>query len=213
MKTTNIMKRIVVLILGVLATSAFMNASAQKLYVWGPEASKPVQRPVFEATDTVDLVIFDGRNIPEKSKVEFTSDELVEYIINDLKYAYEGATFNVLPKAKYYKTPEDGHVTIKVGIAAYHAGFGADIDIAIGSVGGSFAIGGAPKGKWNGLTAFYVRVFDKRNGADVEKEGSVSSLVDKPNMTGYTTAKKCLKESYADAFNKLCFVIDSVFLQ
>ncbi len=188
------------------------SAFAQKLYVWSPDAVNPIQRPLFESTDTVDIVIFDGRTIPQKSKIEFSSDELIECITSDLQHTYEGATFNILPKAKYYKEVADNHVTIKLGITAYQAGFGADVDVAIGSVGGSFSYGIATKGSWNAITSFYVRVYDRRNGTNVEQEKEFVSRVEKPNLGGYKTAKKCLKESYAEVSSKMYFFIDSVFM-
>lgn len=190
-----------------------VNASAQKLYVWAPEAATPTRRPLFESIDTVDIVVFDGRNILEKSKVEYSSEELVEHITKEIQSVYDGATFDVLPKTKYYKAPAENHVTIKVGIAAYQAGFGANIDVAIGSVGGNFSYGIFPKGKWNGVTSFFVRVYDRRNGLYVTQEKEIVSQIDKSNTGGYTTAKKCLKESYSEASSKMYFFIDSVFMQ
>ena len=106
-------------------------AEAQKLYVWLPVIEDFVQHPLFEATDTVDIIIFDGRNVPSKSKVECSSEDFIAYPVKDIQHTYEGTTFNVLTAAMYFKDTEDGHVTIKVGIAAYQAGFGADLDIAI----------------------------------------------------------------------------------
>ena len=205
------MKKFLCVIILVILQIPF-SAFAQKLYVWSPDAASPNQRPLFESTDTVDIVIFDGRTIPEKSKIEFSSDELIEYITSDLQHTYDGATFNILPKSKYYKGVVDNHVTIKLGIAAYQAGFGTDVDIAIGSVGGNFSYGISTKGKWNAITSFYVRVYDRRNGANVEQDKEFVSRVEKPNLGGYVTAKKCLKESYAEASSKMYFIIDSVFM-
>lgn len=186
--------------------------SAQKLYVWLPETNNTAKHPVFEQTDTVDIVFLDGRNFPNKSKMECTSEEFVDYLLKDLQNAYLGATFNILPTQYYYKPPINNHVSIKIGIAAYHAGFGADIDIAIGVVGGNFAYGITPKGKWNGITSLYVKVSDMRNNANNVKEKEVFSTISKPNMGGYKTARKCLNESYTQAFSQMVFFIDSVFL-
>lgn len=187
-------------------------AEAQKLYVWLPVIEDFVQHPLFEATDTVDIIIFDGRNVPSKSKVECSSEDFIAYPVKDIQHTYEGTTFNVLTATMYFKDTEDGHVTIKVGIAAYQAGFGADLDIAIGSVGGNFSYGVSPKGRWNGITSFLVKVTDKRNGNAEEKEKEVVSQVEKSNMLGYKTAKQCLNESYTKAFSQLVFFVDSVLM-
>ena len=207
------MKRLLVLLIAFTMLVLFsFRAEAQKLYVWVPETEDFVQHPLFEATDTVDIVVFDGRNIPSTSKVECSSAEFVDYLIKDIQHTYEGATFNILPTTKYFKEAKDGHITIKIGIAAYQAGFGADVDVAIGSVGGNFSYGISPKGRWNGITSFLVKVTDKRNGNSDEKEKEVVSQVDKSNMLGYKTAKQCLNESYSKAFSQLVFFVDSVFM-
>ncbi len=187
------------------------NLFAQKLYVWLPETNNTAKHPVFEQADTVDLVFLDGRNFPTKSKVECTSEEFIEYLTNDIQTVYQGATFNILPTTYYYKPPKNNHVTIKIGIAAYHAGFGADIDVAIGAVGGQFAYGISTKGQWNGITLFYVQVSDMRNNSNNTQRKEVFSTISKPNIGGYRTAKKCLNESYAQTFNQMVFFIDSVF--
>lgn len=186
--------------------------SAQKLYVWLPETNNTAKHPVFEQTDTVDIVVLDGRNFPNKSKIECTSEEFVDYLLKEIQTTYQGATFNILSTPAYYKPPINNHVSIKIGIAAYHAGFGADIDVAIGMVGGNFAYGVSAKGKWNGITSFYVKVSDLRNNANVSKDKEVFSTISKPNIGGYKTAKKCLNESYSQVFSQMVFFIDSVFL-
>lgn len=188
-------------------------AFGQKVYVWAPNSGQPPQRPLFEQTDTVDVVVFDGRNIPSSSKVECSSEELVSIVIDGIQQVYSGATFNVLDKVKYYKPSADNHITIKVGIAAYHAGFGADVDVAIGSVGGNFAYGVSAKGKWNAVTSFYLRIFDKRGGEEQEFEREILSQDSKPNTGGYITAKKALNTTYMNAFSQLCSAIDSFFMK
>ena len=82
----------------------------------------------------------------------------------------------------------------------------------IGSVGGNFSYGVSPKGRWNGITSFLVKVTDKRNGNAEEKEKEVVSQVEKSNMLGYKTAKQCLNESYTKAFSQLVFFVDSVLM-
>ena len=207
------MKRILFSIIVIMTCLLISNrVNAQKLYVWLPETAAFVQHPLFEASDTVDIIVFDGRNIPPKSKVECTSEEFINNLVKDIQHTYEGATFNVLPAVKYFKESENGHITIKIGIAAYQAGFGSDVDVAIGSVGGSFSYGISPKGRWNGITSFLVKVSDKRNGNIEEKEKEVVAQIDKSNVFGYKTAKQCLNESYTKAFSQLVFFVDSVFM-
>lgn len=204
------MKRTIILLTLMLST---LSAFGQKVYVWAPNSGQPPHRPLFEQTDTVDVVVFDGRNIPSSSKVECTSEELVSIILDDIQKIYSGATFNILDNAKYYKPSSDNHITIKIGIGAYHAGFGADVDVAIGNVGGNFAYSVSAKGKWNAVTSFYLRIFDKRGGEEKDFAKEILSQDGKPNTGGYTTAKKVLSTTYMNAFSQLCTAIDSFFME
>lgn len=118
---------------------------AQKLYVWKPKKQQVSVRPFYQKTDTIDVIIFDGRIINEKSKVECTSEEVINEFQDIFRQAYSNATLIIHNSKDYYKKAYPNHLTIKVGIAAYHAGFGSDIQVGIGSVGGSFSYGFFPK--------------------------------------------------------------------
>ncbi len=204
------MKRVVLFIVFLFSMSL---TYSQTIYVWEPEDFSIALRPLFEQTDTIDLVIFDGRVIPDKVKGDFASEDLILQVVEDLQKIYSGATFYVQPAAQYYRVALDKHITIKIGISAYHAGFGRDVDIAIGNVGGNFSYGISPKGKWNAITSMYVKLYDKRGSSNQEYEKSIFSQVEKPNMGGYMTAKKCLNQSYSDVMNQLVFFIDNAFMQ
>ena len=158
---------------------SFVAISAQKVYVWDPQPEVPAHRPLFTSSDTVDIVVFDGRNIPKKSNNKFTSEELVETIINNITEAYKGASFVVLGKEQYYKEGIKNHVTIKVGISGYHAGFGTEMNSAVGFVGGNFAYGFSGGGKWNCLTSFFVKVYDRRGGNSLIEEKEIVSMDEK----------------------------------
>lgn len=186
---------------------------AQKLYVWKPKKQQVSVRPFYQKTDTIDVIIFDGRIINEKSKVECTSEEVINEFQDIFRQAYSNATLIIHNSKDYYKKAYPNHLTIKVGIAAYHAGFGSDIQVGIGSVGGSFSYGFFPKGKWNALTSLYVRAFDKRDGNDNKVQKEISHTASKSNMYGYSSAKSALNETYLQATAEMLLTIDNAMME
>jgi hypothetical protein len=189
------------------------NIFAQKLYVWCPKEQKIIQRQGFLEKDTIDLVIFDGRILNEKSKVECSSDETIKKLSELIKMTYPSAEMNNLSSNSYYKDPSKNRITIKIGISAYHAAFGADVKVGIGSVGGNFAFGLFPEGKWNAVTAYSVKLFDFRNNKEVKKTKDIYKIASKPNMGGYITAKNILNTCYVEAIQEMLFFIDESLMK
>jgi hypothetical protein len=159
------MKKIT-LIISLLALAS--NSFGQKLYVWCPEEQLAAPRQGFLQNDTIDLVIFDGRILTKKSKVECTSENTIKAIGEIIKQNYPSAFINFISTNDFYKESKLNRITIKISIIAYHAGFGSDIKVGIGSFGGSFSYGVIPEGKWNGITAYSIKVYDKRNNGEIK---------------------------------------------
>ena len=181
---------------------------AQKIYVWCPDNYQVKPREEFRKNDTIKIVFFDGRSIPPKNKIECSSDQLVEALFTQLKTTYPSAIFVQQPESAYYKKPINSKsILIKVGIAAYHAGFGTDISGGIGIVGGHFSTMVFPKGEWNAITAYYVQVFvgDKI----ITKE--ISNVSSKSNMLGYKSARNALNDCYNRSTQELLFFLDEQF--
>ena len=130
------------------------NLFAQKLYVWCPKVQLQKPRLGFLDKDTIDLMIFDGRILTEKSKIECTSENTIFQLGEFVKSTYPSAIVNLLSSSLYYKDPSKNRITIKIGISAYHAAFGADVKVGIGIVGGNFSYGVFPEGKWNAVYIF-----------------------------------------------------------
>ena len=170
-------------------------------------------RQGFLQNDTIDLEIFDGRILTEKSKVECTSENTIVELQKMLKQNYPSAFFNTLITSDCYKDPKPKRITFKIGISAYHAAFGSDIIVGIGSVGGNFSYGVFPEGKWNGMTAYSVKIYDYRNNLEIKKTKDISKVSSKPNMWGYKTAKDCLNISYMEANQEMLFFIDETFMK
>lgn len=186
---------------------------AQKLYVWCPNDQIPTPRQGFLEKDTIDLVVFDGRILTSKSKIKCTSENTISQFTEFIKMTYPSAIINVLNSTLYYKDPVKSRITIKIGISAYHAAFGVDVKVGIGSVGGNFSYGVIPEGKWNAVTAYAVKIYDYRNGSDVKKTKDIYKIASKPNMGGYITAKNILNTTYSEANQELLFFIDETFMK
>lgn len=189
------------------------NLYSQKLYVWCPKDQLSTQRQGFLDKDTIDLVVFDGRILTEKSKVECTSENTILQLTEFIKTTYPSATMFVLTPSQYYKEPIKNRITIKIGISAFHAAFGSDVKVGIGSVGGNFSYGIFPEGKWNAVTAYAIKIYDFRGNLDVKKTKDIYKIASKPNMGGYITAKNILNTTYIEANQELLFFIDESLMK
>jgi hypothetical protein len=67
------------------------NLVGQKLYVWCPKEQIPTPRQGFLENDTIDLVIFDGRILTEKSKIECTPETTILTLGMYIKQTYPSA--------------------------------------------------------------------------------------------------------------------------
>lgn len=186
---------------------------AQKLYVWCPKDQMITPRMNFLEKDTVDVVIFDGRLLTKNSKVECTSENTVAQLGDFIKQTYPSATVNLLSSAYYYKDPLKKRITVKIGISAYHAAFGTDVKVGVGSLGGSFSFGVIPEGKWNAITAYAVKIYDYRGDKEDKKVKDIYKIDSKPNMLGYLSAKTCLNSTYMQANQDLLFFIDESLMK
>lgn len=190
-----------------------INSFAQKLYVWCPRDLTTTPRQSFLENDTLDVVIFDGRILNAKSKIECTPEETASKMIKFIKETYPSAIINVLAPSLFYKDPTPKRVTIKIGISAFHAAFGADVKVGIGSVGGNFSYGIFPEGKWNAVTAFAVKVYDYRNNKETKNTKDILRTAARPNTGGYITAKNILNTSYIEASQEMLFFIDESLMK
>lgn len=186
---------------------------AQKLYIWCPKDQIPTPRQEFLANDTIDLVLFDGRILTPNSLVRCTSEKTTSQLADFIKMTYPSAIINILSSNLYYNDPTKNRITIKIGISAYHAAFGADIKIGIGSVGGKFSYGIIPEGKWNAATAYAVKIYDYRNSSEFKRTKDIYKIASKTNLNGYFTAKSLLNTTYIEANQELLFFIDETFMK
>lgn len=149
----------------------------------------------------------------EKSKVECTSESTIFQLGDFIKKPYPSTVINLVNSNLYFKDPLKNIITIKIGISAYYAAFGADVKVGFGNVGGNFSYGIIPEGKWNAVTAYAVKIYDYRNNSEIKKTKDIFKIASKPNMGGYITAKNILNTTYIEANQEMLFFIDEAFMK
>lgn len=204
-----IMKYYLIFALFLISSVAF----SQKLYVWCPKDQMITSRTGFLEDQEIDIVVFDGRLLTKNSKVECSPEETVIRLQEFIRETYPSARVNLLESSSYFKDPVKNRITIKVGVAAFHAAFGADIKVGIGSIGGSFAWGIIPEGKWNALTGYSVSIYDYRENQEQKFTKEIAKVASKSNTGGYITAKNILNRTFMEANQELLFFIDNTFMK
>ena len=160
----------------------------EKMYIWEP--NKYENKSVSHYTDTLYLSVIDDRELSEKSKINFSSEELVNYVFDVICKSF--------PNAKVISTNDEkicgDKVMFKIHIKVYCAIFNAKIaakDLFLSPIitGGS--------SKWYGTTQYFVETIDDRK----EKKDIIEFLGEdsKKNSMGYSTAKKVLTNSFQTA--------------
>ncbi len=189
------------------------NIYSQKLYVWCQKEQIPSPRNGFLTDKEIDLVIFDSRTMTEKSKIECTSQEVINSLIDIVEKTYPSANFKILESDQFYQNPKPNKLTIKIAISAYQAAFGADVKVGIGSVGGNFAWGIFPEGKWNAAAGYSVLIYDYTNGEEKKVTEEIGKVASRPNTGGYRTAKNILNKAYIEANQELFSFIDRTLME
>ena len=205
------MKKIVGLtLLLIICTS---NIYSQKLYVWCQKEQIPNPRKGFLENKEIDLVLFDSRTMTEKSRIKCASEDIINNLIDLIKETYPSANFNILESERFYQNPAPDKLTIKIAITAFQAAFGADVKVGIGSVGGSFAWGVFPEGKWNAVTGYSVMIYDYTNGKKDKQTEEIGKVASRPNTGGYITAKNILNTAYIEANQEMFSFIDRTLME
>jgi hypothetical protein len=204
-------KKIFVLLLFLMTVS--INTFSQKLYVWCQKEQIPSPRNGFLSDEEINLIIFDGRTMTPKSKIECNSETIIKNLALTIKQTYKSAKINLLTSDNYYQKPAENTITIKIAISAYQAGFSTNLNVGIGSVGGSFSWGAMPENKWNAATGYSVKVYDYRNGAKIKKNKEIGKVESRSNNAGFKTAKNILNTTYVNANQELFFFIDECLME
>jgi len=200
-----------IIALALLATT--FEAFSQKLYIWCPKEQLITPRVGFLENEEIDIVFFDARLLTTNSKNECTAEETIKYLSDFIKNTYPSAIINLIDSKEYFKDPKQNGITIKIGIAAHHAAFGADIKVGIGSIGGNFSWGVIPEGKWNAVTGYNAIIYDYRENKEQKIVKEIAKIASRPNTGGYITAKNILNKTYMEANQDLLFFIDNTFMK
>lgn len=182
-------------------------ALAQKLYVWCPNDLDIVPRMEVLKSDTLKVAFFDARILSKKSKLECSSDALQNSILIEIKKAYPYAI--IINDNNIYHKKQSKDNVLKIGISAYHAGFGVEVNSGIGVVSGSISPIIFPKGMWNASTILYLQ--SSKEG--IAKEKVIEKVSSRNNTWGYKSARSALSETYLGALQDMLFFIDSNFMQ
>ena len=183
--------KLFVLLLMVFYCSTKCFSKDIKMYIWEP--NKYETKSVSHYSDTLYLSVIDDREISEKSKINFSSEELVNYVFD--------AVCKSFPNAKVISTNDEkncGNKTLfKIHIKVYCAIFNAKItskDLFLSPIltGGS--------SKWYGTTQFFVETINERKEGDIVEFLGEDS---KKNSMGYSTAKKVLTNSFQTATDNM----------
>lgn len=188
MKT--ITKIIIVLFICVYSIQCF--SKNNKMYIWKP--NKYEMRNITHFSDTIYISIIDDRELSEKSKIKFSSEDLVKYTYDVIKKSFPNATI-ITPKDE----KDCGqNLYFKIHIKVYCAMFNAKItvkDLFLSPLitGGS--------SKWYGTTQYLLEIVNDKDGTNkiIEFQGEDSHN----NIMGYSTAKKTLTNSFQIATDNL----------
>lgn len=193
------------LLIAILIFNLGTEIFAQKLYVWYPENLKNIPREEILRDDTLHVAIFDGRIISERSKVECNSEALMNCIKSEITQTYPNSII-IYDNNLYHKNFSKKN-QIKIGISAYHAGFGVEINSGIGISQGNLSPMVFPKGMWNATTILYI----ESSRLDKVSNKVIDNISSKGNTWGYKTSKTALSETYLKSMQEMFFFIDSHF--
>lgn len=197
------------LLIILLLTCLFTYAHAQKIYVWCPPATQVGNSSGKLSGVRINLLIHDARTIEDTTRVECNSHALKQAIANEIILAYPSAIVNQIADSDSAAKAEEGRITIRIGISAYHSASGTDVSTAIGNAGGNFNWGDLPKNRWNSVTGYHVVLEDFRNKQLSTVSRDIANIVSRPNIGGSLTAKKALTEAYTEANRELLYFIDT----
>ena len=186
------MKKLLIMILAIaFASNTF---ASEKLCVWEPSGYKVANTSNY--ADTVHITITDNRVMPEKTKINFTSEQLVNYLYDIVQQVFPKA---VIIKGCKNQTPQNC-ISFNIKITYYGAIFNPkfsakDIFLSPAITGGS--------SKWWGKTSYEVDYLDTRNGQNKKNTLTFNGEDSGKNWGGYSTAKKMLSNSFKEATNSL----------
>lgn len=185
---------------------------SQNTYVWKPLEINTTEYKGLLTGDTIILIVKDNRVKSKKTKEEVESIELLNNVVQNIKKSIPNSIINTLPDSLFYNKSKNESLTIKISIDCYGSAFGKDIQVLIGTTGYN-TLTEIPTTKWIGVTGFTISIFDYRNKKDFKYTTEIKEISQGINLSGYSTSKKCLNESYSTATNRLIAFISQKLIQ
>lgn len=175
------------MLLVAFAALATYNAYAQKVYIGCPEKVNATPNAGFLAQQPVDLVISDSRTIPAGAKIECQGTDVRQALQNFLRSEFPSCRITLLPDT--LSAPKPGRITIKIGIAGYQASLS--------------------KSEWTGSVDYRATITDNRHKPAKKISEEISNDTTRPNIFGYSAAKKCLFMSFDKSNQDLASFIEN----
>lgn len=184
-------------------------AFGQKILVWCPPATEISAANNKLQGINLNIVFSDLRKITDTTRVECSSQELIDHIATGITTSYPSAIINILDTNQFHSPAEKNKITVRIAISAYHSASGTDASAAIGNSEGDFSWGALPKNKWNSVAGFHVVIEDNRTESVKTLTRNIANIVSRPNIGGSLTAKKALFEAYNEANRELLYFIEN----
>lgn len=203
------MKNLITLFILLIFT---VHSYSQKTYIWKPAEIAITEHKGLLSGDTVLLIIRDNRIKSIKSKEDVDPAELANDITKNIKRSIPNSIINLLSDSLFYTKSRNESLTIKISIDYYGSAFGKDIQIIVGTTGYS-SMSEIPSAKWIGVTGFTISIFDNRDKRELKFTTEIKEISQGMNLSGYSTSKKCLNESYTMATNRLISFISQKLIE
>jgi len=199
------MKHLLVLL--VIAT--FIASSyAQRIRVPEPKEIGITIKPDFLKGEKVNVLIYDGRILPDNVIDDYETDKITQNVFNYLRNTFTSITFTRLDKSQLYDKPTTKELFLKIRIINFQVSFGGTKVVSVISGNGA-AVG--MSGEWNALVSYSVVILDNRTDQKTYKT-EIQEISSGPTMTTIgITAKNLMTKSYAKASQSLVnFIEDSL---
>ncbi len=165
------------------------SAFAQKVYIGCPPPMGSKPNAGFLNKQAMDLVIVDSRAIPTDAKIECQGNEVTQALAGFLLSAFPSCNITVLRDT--LGAANANGIRLTIAITAYQASLS--------------------KSEWTGSVNYQVAISDNRNKQAKKIAETIGNDTTRPNIFGYTAAKKALFTSFGQSNQDLqSFIVGSL---
>jgi len=199
------MKYLFILIAVVISVST---TNAQRIRVPEPKEIGITSKPNFLKSEKINILIYDGRILPDNVIEHFKTDSITQNLFNYLKNTFPSVTFTKLDKSLLYDKPTSKELFLKIKVMNFQVAFGGTKVISVIN-GNGVSVG--MSGEWNALVTYSVVLLDNRIDSKIYKN-EIQEISSGPTMTtvGVTT-QNLMTKAYAKSNQTLInFIEDSL---